>query len=218
MSAPGIVRLAAGAWLRTVAWSAEASLDAARSLLGAEQPAADPPPPPPPSPPTLRERGAALLSRSADLDEEEAAHPAYAQILGQLAPDEARILRLFVERGPQPAIDVRTVGLVFVGSELVGAGFNMIGAEAGCRHTDRVHAYLNNLFRLGLVWFSREQVSDSMRYQVLEAQPEVLAAMREGGRTKTVRRSIHLTDFGRDFCDTCLPVTTAELDALPRDP
>jgi hypothetical protein len=30
-----------------------------------------------------------------------------------------------------------------------------------------------------------------------------------------VRRTIHLTPFGHDFCDVCLPIDTAELDALP---
>ena len=54
----------------------------------------------------------------------------------------------------------------------------MIGAEAGCRHLDDVPAYLNNLFRLGLIWFSREPLEDPLRYQVLEAQPEVVEAIR----------------------------------------
>jgi Abortive infection alpha len=164
---------------------------------------------------SLRARGAELLRRSADVDYPDDAHPAYARILSELAPDEGRILRLLTEQGPQPSIDVRTVGLVIVGSELVAPGINMIGAEAGCRHTDRVHAYLNNLFRLGLIWFSREPVADSMRYQVLEAQPEALEAMRKAGRGKTVRRSILLTPFGEDFCSVCLPTGTVELEALP---
>src|SRR6185503_679380 len=85
----------------------------------------------------------------------------------------------------------------------------------GCRHLDRVPAYLNNLYRLGLIWFSREQVGDHLRYQVLEAQPEVVAALEEAGRgARTVRRSIHVTPFGKDFCNLCIPPTTAEFDAL----
>jgi hypothetical protein len=32
-----------------------------------------------------------------------------------------------------------------------------------------------------------------------------------------VRRTIHLTPFGDDFCDVCLPIHTTELDALPAD-
>ena len=93
----------------------------------------------------------------------------------------------------------------------------MIAAQAGCPYPDRVPAYLNNLYRLGLVWFSREALADQGAYQVLEAQPEVAEAMDKGGRTKTVRRSIHLTPFGEDFCETVLPLETEELEAVTKD-
>ena len=166
----------------------------------------------------LRERGAELLRLSADVTYEEDSHPAYARILDVMAPDEARILRLLMENGAQPAVDVRSGGPLGVGvvaTELVAPGLNMIGAEAGCRHLDRMPAYLNNLNRLGLIWFSREQLSDPLSYQVLEAQPEVIAALDEAGRgSRTVRRSIHVTPFGKDFCELCIPPTTAEFDAL----
>ena len=167
----------------------------------------------------LRERGAELLRRSAELDlDDEDAHPAYARILAELAPDEARILRLLVLEGPQPAVDVRTGGPIgTLKDELVAAGLNLIGMEAGVRHPARVKRYLDNLYRLGLIWFSREELADQSRYQVLEAQPDVVEAMKEVRRTRTVRRSIHLTPFGEDFCETCLPLDSAEIDALPRE-
>jgi len=166
-----------------------------------------------PSISALRSRGEELLRRSADVPYSEETHPAYDRILSQLAPDEGRILRLLALRGAQPAVDIRA-GLPLV-SSLVAPGRNMIGAEAGCRYTDRVPAYLNNLYRLGLIWFSREPLSDPLRYQVLEAQPGVLEAMKKGGRTaRTIRRSIVLTPFGRDFCDVVLPLETTELEAL----
>lgn len=100
---------------------------------------------------------------------------------------------------------------------MVAAGMTMIGREAGCRDTDRTHAHLANLNRLGLIWFSHEALDDQERYHLLEAQPEVQVAMSEAGRTRTVRRSIHLTEFGSDFCKTCLPLDTSEVDALPRE-
>jgi hypothetical protein len=81
-----------------------------------------------------------------------------------------------------------------------------------------VRRYLDNLYRLGLIWFSREELADQARYQVLEAQPEVTEAMAEVRRSRTVRRSIHLTPFGEDFCSTCLPLDSVEIDALPREP
>jgi hypothetical protein len=154
----------------------------------------------------LRERGAELLRRSADVHFVEDMHPAYDRILGELTPDEARILRFLAKEGPQPTVDVRTNRPLGIGSELIEAGLSMIGRQAGVRHMARTNAYLNNLFRLGLVWFSREEVEPS-RYQVVEVQPEVQAAMAKAGRApKTVRRSIHLTPFGEDFCTTCLPL------------
>jgi hypothetical protein len=242
---PGLARIAVSAWLRTAEWTLGTTarvgarvVDAARAgeaptelfqesaadlrkyargVLGIadaeaeseSQEGADPELP-------LRERGADLLRRSADVHESEDAHPAYERILEQLAPDEGRILRLLALKGPQPSVDVRTGWLpVDVASELIAPGLTMIGAEAGCRRLERVHAYLNNLNRLGLIWFSREPLREQSPYQVLEAQPEVAKALNSQTRTRTVRRSIHLTPFGEDFCETCLPIHTEELDALP---
>jgi Abortive infection alpha len=219
---PALARVAVGTGLRTARWAAESTLRAGAGLIGVELPSdngARPPeqtaevvPSPPPGeseatrPRSLRDRGAELLERSADVEYEEEFHPAYERILSQLAPDEARILRLLATRGAQPAVDVRAGRALGMGSEMVAPGLNMIGPEAGCRYLDRVPAYLNNLYRLGLIWFSREPLDDPTDYQVLEAQPDVIEAMRSGGRAKTVRRSIALTPFGEDFCRICLPL------------
>ena len=125
---------------------------------------------------------------SRDVWSDEEPHPAYVRILDELAPDEARILVHMLRSGPQPAVDVRTGGPVgMVSSTLVASGLTMIGARAGVRYADEVPAYLNNLFRLGLVWFSREQIEDPMDYQVLEAQPDVLEAMHSVRFPKLVR-------------------------------
>ncbi len=105
---------------------------------------------------TLRDRGAALLARSADVDDPDdplTSHPAYERILDELAPDEARILRLLAADGSQPAVDVKTWRPLDIGAQTMAPGLTMIGRKAGCRHADRVPAYLNNLFRLGLIWF-----------------------------------------------------------------
>jgi hypothetical protein len=164
---------------------------------------------------TLRERGEDLLRRSRDVWSEDEAHPAYGRILEELAPDEARILLLLLRGGPQPSVDVRTGGPVgMVSSSLIAGGLTMIGPRAGVRYLDEVPAYLNNLFRLGLIWFSREQLEDPLEYQVVEAQPDVLAAMHSVRFPKVVRRSIHLTPFGVDFCRTCL-VDETEIEDLP---
>lgn len=165
---------------------------------------------------SLRRRGEELLRQSADVALAEDLHPAYARILDDLAPDEVRILRLLATQGPQPAVDVRSgLPLIPVGSELYAQGLSLIGPEAGCRHVDRVHPYLNNLNRLGLIWFSRDPIKDPKRYQVIEAQPDVTAALERAGRLgHTIRRSVHLTPFGADFCEVCLPVDTHDFESV----
>jgi abortive infection alpha-like protein len=259
-AAPGLMRIAATAWLRTAEWTAGAAVHATerlaraavsgesaaelleelrmeirengRRLLGIVDSELSPDGGPGETPKqktrvsnskpdmrgaSLRDRGAELLRQSADLAYEEPTHPAYERILSELAPDEGRILRLLAAQGAHPALDVRTWRPLDVGSELVALGLSMIGAQAGVRYLDRVPAYLDNLNRLGLIWFSREPLQDPTRYQVLEAQPDVVDALRKAGRGRTVRRSIHLTPFGHGFCDAALPLDTAELDALPGD-
>jgi hypothetical protein len=167
-------------------------------------------------PKTLRERGHELLEKSRDVWRIDDGHPAYERILDELAPDEARVLLLLLEGGPQPSVDIRTGGPIgMVNSQLIAPGLNMLGARAGCRYLDQVPSYLNNLARLGLIWFSRESLRDPLEYQVVEAQPDVLEAMHSVRFAKVVRRSIHLTPFGEDFCKTCLVEEEHSDDAFP---
>lgn len=168
-------------------------------------------------PQSLRERGNDLLAKSRDVWSQDDRHPAFDRILDELAPDEARILVMLLRNGPQPSVDVRTGGPIgVVSSQLIAPGLNMVGPRAGLRYLEQVPSYLNNLFRLGLVWFSREPVHDHMEYQVLEAQPDVLAALHSVKFAKVVRRSIHLTPFGEEFCKLALvDEATAASDALP---
>jgi hypothetical protein len=223
-AAPGLARMTAEAWWNTAAWALGTAVRAGEGIVRTAFALGEAAPVEVPRPSgsereseeraaSLRERGAELLRRSADVHFDEDSHPAYENILKNLAPDEARILRLLAAKGPQAAVDVRA-GLPLA-SQLVAPGLTMIGSEAGCRHPDRVPPYLNNLNRLGLVWFSRETLEDPLRYQVLEAQPEVVEAMREAGRLgRTVRRTIHLTPFGADFCQAALPTDTLEFEAV----
>jgi len=154
----------------------------------------------------LRARGAALLRESADVDAQERTHPAYGRILEDLAPDEARILRLLNAEGPQPAVDVCAANLIGAPSEVIAPNLTMLGPEAGCRHNDRVFTYVNNLERLGLIRFSDRPLEDLARYQVLEAQPDVIGAIKNTTRAKPIQRRVHLTPFGEDFCEVCLAV------------
>ncbi|WP_028477669.1 Abi-alpha family protein [Nocardia sp. CNY236] len=169
-------------------------------------------PPAPERVPTLREQGAALLRLSASARSEEDNHPAFASILAELTPDEARVLRLLHLDGPQPSIDIRTGRSRGFGAERrVVTMLTVLGEQAGLRFPNRIQQYLTNLRRLGLVEHTRESVDNPNRYQLLEAQaPARQALKRSGFGTKVIYRSVVLTDFGADFVRTCLPVVVGD--------
>jgi Abortive infection alpha len=158
----------------------------------------------------LRERGEELLARSAELEPEDAGHPAFAVVLEELAPDEVRILRVLARQGDQPIVDVEASGPLGVGGRPVARRLTLIDQVAAVRHAALLQLYLDNLLRLGLVRVDDDPLRDEEAYQVLEAQTEVSDAKDEASnaaaRAKVVRRRLTLTHFGRSFCEICLPL------------
>ncbi|MFC8045904.1 Abi-alpha family protein [Nocardia sp. NPDC057353] len=158
--------------------------------------------------PTLREQGAALLRLSASTSAEPTEiHPAFARILAELTPDEARVLRFLHLDGPQPAIDIRLGRPRTLGSDRKITGITVLGEHAGLRFPNRIQQYQTNLRRLGLIEFDREPVGNPNRYQIIEAQAAVRDLLKRSGRGAKVQyRSVLLSGFGTDFVRTCLPV------------
>ena len=158
---------------------------------------------------SLRERGAQLFERAAEVSRDDAIHPGFDRIVDQLAPDEARILKLLINEGPQAIVYVNRAAPLGLGAREVARRLTLLGREAGCLHPELVPAYLDNLVRLGLVAIRRDPVESESAYQVLEAQPEVVDAMKSVNsgifRGQATRRSIHITDFGLSFCQICFP-------------
>ncbi|MGF2946721.1 Abi-alpha family protein [Mycobacterium sp. Lab-001] len=156
---------------------------------------------------SLKMRGEALLRVSCQPEYQfRDVHPSFSNILDELLPDEARILRFLAVAGTQPAIDVRTRKLFGIGSVKLVGGVNMISEMAGCKWPDCAYQYLANLNRLGLIDFSKEPVEDYRRYALLEVQPRATAAMAREPKSISVYRSISLTSFGRQFVSACIDI------------
>jgi hypothetical protein len=128
-------------------------------------------------------------------------HPAFVEILKQMNPDEARIVRFLYKAGVQPSIDIRTKTLFQIGSERILGGVNMVAEMASCRWPNSSREYLGNLNRLGLVRFSSEPVEDIRRYSLLEVQPVAMDAIASVKSAICIYRSIYLSEFGRQFAE-----------------
>jgi hypothetical protein len=244
--ASGVARVAALAWWHVAGWTASAAVagttyvakraaegqstpailqDAAgdlrsfaRRALGVDGDARVVDAVRPASREDVRRTGAELIRRSSDVRAAEEIHPAFARILAEITPDEARVLRLLMRDGPQPSVDVRTRRTLGASGQLAASGLNMIAEQAGCAHPGHGRLYLANLARLGLIEFCAERVVDPDRYQVVEAQPAVSAALQAAGRgSRTVHRSVALNEFGEHFCRSCLPIGAADGEGVTRD-
>ncbi len=154
---------------------------------------------------SLIERGERLLEQSAEVGRNEDIHPAFSELLNNLTPDEARILRLLAMDGPQPALDVYNRSYIPWKLKPVATNLTMLGSDAGCRMPVRTPVYLQNLERLGVVEVINEPIDQLKRYQVLEAQSHVEAARDSAKRQRTSYKTVRLTDFGVAFCEMCFP-------------
>lgn len=153
----------------------------------------------------LRRRGKELLDRSTELTSDEE-HPAFGNILAQLAPDEARIIRLLAESGPQPMLCVVENNLMTRKSREVLRNVSLIGSEAGVMHPDRTPIYVDNLARLGLVHLRDFRVGDQADYELLYAQPEVKDLPEPSSRLtrpKMLHKGVELSEFGRRLWEAC---------------
>lgn len=153
----------------------------------------------------LRRLGKELLYRSTELTSEDE-HPAFANILAQLAPDEARIIRLLAKFGPQPVLGVIEHQPMSRTSREVLRHVSLIGGEAGCLMPDNTPVYLDNLARLGLVHVRDFRVGDQSEYELLYAQPEVKELPSPQGflaRYRMDHKGVELSGFGRSLWETC---------------
>lgn len=148
--------------------------------------------------PELRELYASLLSSAMDKDNA-SPHPAFVNIIQQLTPDEAKILRFlanYENEWPHLLGESDTIGDSFYSAQCRFSD-NWCG-KSDLTYPDRSDAYLDNLIRL--------------RILQMDCHNEVQFTP-EGGNEKTIwadhvsaceHTFIQLSDFGRQFLDACI--------------
>jgi hypothetical protein len=160
--------------------------------------------------PTLRELYANLLAASLDKQTATIAHPAFVEVIKQLSPDEARLVKLFAFDRPFPIITVRVESDEGKGGKAVLARVSLLGFEAQCHHPELTPAYLDNLSRLGLIEIPpMTAYTDANIYKALEEHPQVVATRAQIDSTphqksSVSRHSAFVTQLGRHFISACV--------------
>lgn len=158
-----------------------------------------------------------LLATSMDKTTATTAHPAFTEIIKQLTPDEAKIIKCFTSKEPMPLIDIQK----FSKSDKATGGFvfkyinhSNLGRIAGCEHIDLVPAYIDNLVRLGLAEIPSGQCYESDEiYKSLENSQLAITVKAEiesnpAQECQFDRKFLAVTSLGRQFAKVCVVAKT----------
>ena len=161
--------------------------------------------------PELRELFAALLATAMNADTASDAHPAFVDMIRQMDPDEARLMKhLAPPSAPLPLLELRSRQSdgAQAGFSVLERRFGTISYDAGCERPDHLPEYLDNLGRLGLLEIpmglsltnpgAYETLRDHEHVRVWQARLAVLALTVE-----LEHEMVRLTSLGVQFCDAC---------------
>jgi hypothetical protein len=161
-------------------------------------------------PQPLRTAMSELLDRSADAGRAASRDYLFGSIVSQLVPDEARILAVLAPGVPYAAADVvaKQVGRGSAQAVLVNA--STVGHAANAALPDNTPTYLTRLHGFGLIEFGSADDSLSTQYDLIAVDPVVVAARAAAesakqGAVRIRRKSVTLSQLGRDFWAACAP-------------
>lgn len=161
----------------------------------------------------LRNMYANLLSSSMSKGKKEYVHPSYVEIIKQLSPDEARIIR-FMEsfRSAIPAIKLREDFGNNAGGVDRSAWFTQLYklvTDLEVKDEWRIAVYVDNLVRLQLLRIPDERyLVDEQQYVAVENDPIILSIknspLSPGHSWSVTKGYIEMTVFGNAFCAVCI--------------
>jgi len=164
----------------------------------------------------LSELYANLLATSMDKATAYRAHPAFVDMIKNMSPDEARIMRYIAINGSQPLIDIRATDKEKGGFTVVHRHLSLIGLKSGCEHILLAANYLDNLVRLGLIEVpTMRRMKADEPYKEIEDYPEVAKILEDlrGIQTHTIevaKQKLDLTDLGKQFVRSCVIEKSAQ--------
>lgn len=158
----------------------------------------------------LAELYANLLATSMDKATAYRAHPGFVDMIKNMSPDEARIMKFLATSGSQPLVNVKATQKEGGGFQIVHRHLSLIGIKAQCDHVPLAATYLDNLVRLGLIEIpNMRRIKSDDPYKEIEDFPQVLSILEELRQVEThtievEKIKLDLTDLGRQFIRTCV--------------
>lgn len=166
--------------------------------------------------PELSELYANLLATSMDKATAYRAHPAFVDMIKNMSPDEARIMRFLTTNGSQPLVNIKATLKESGGFNITHRHLSLIGLKASCEHPPLAANYLDNLVRLGLIEIpSTRRIKSDDPYKEIEDHSDVKTILESLRTNETFtieveKLKLELTDLGKQFVRTCVIDKTAQ--------
>lgn len=155
----------------------------------------------------LREMYANLLASSMNIDTKYDVHPSFVDIIKQLTPDEAKLLKKLSSQNDYPLIDV-VLRKKDGGYVTLVHNFTNI-AENVCDCPSEIFAYLDNFERLKLIAIPNGVylITEAL-YKPLKEHVSIKGLLNrtvnEGEKIEIEKGKFELTAFGKNFIKVCL--------------
>lgn len=166
----------------------------------------------------LSELYANLLATSMDKATAYRAHPGFVDMIKNMCPDEARIMRFFAATPFSALVNIKSVSNADGSFQVANRHVSLIGIDSQCQFPTLTANYLDNLERLGLVRIETMlRIQSEALYARIEEYPqikEIIEDLRKiEGRTVEVEKiRLAVTDLGQQFIRSCV----IDKDAQPR--
>ena len=153
-----------------------------------------------------------LLASSMTKDTASGVLPSFVEIIKQLSPDEAKLIKYFFTSKVNPLINIKFVNTG--GSfEIIQHKLSLFGEAADCETISSVPIYLDNLVRLGIIYIPEDgYYSNDEHYALLENHPDVVNLIgavnndiniNQKGKIEIDKKMLSLTSYGQQFCKVC---------------
>lgn len=158
----------------------------------------------------LRDMYANLLANSMNKVVKDGVHPGFVEIIKQLSPDEAKILKYFYSNPIIPIITLRAEDKANSGLDIL-SNYSNIEKKVPCEQPLLIGVCFDNLIRLGMIHRESDRfLTDEAHYEALKQDPYVKKSMedikkQEQYNNPRIKKGyIELTAFGKKFCKICL--------------
>jgi hypothetical protein len=148
-----------------------------------------------------------LLEASTEQTKSQAQAAYYAMIVGNLLPDEARILSALSDRSVYPLLHIQSTSMIGLGAVTVIEHISSVGKNAGVQWPEMTRGYVQRLLAAGLVEAGPEDYNLGSKYELLETDDVVrnaLEQIRKGGqRAQIKRRTLKISELGINLWEAC---------------